>query len=100
MEGRIILTTLTQTNAPTITIGKIFMNDAEDDEIGIRGTSGNNLAYTNGQRSRWFGSDILNKPIGDFLSSSNRFGGGQSDLFLWVYAMGGQQIRFPDALFQ
>ncbi len=66
------------TNAPTITIGStsrpignIFMNDADYDEIGIRITPPN-LVYTNGQRTRWFGSGILNKPIGDFLSSSDR----------------------------
>ena len=47
------------------------MNDADADEIGIRITPPN-LVYTNGQRTRWFGSGILNKPIGDFLSSSDR----------------------------
>ena len=62
------------TNEPTIeaypsttkTIGSIFMNDDADDQIGIRGTSGANLAYTNGQGIKWFGSGILNKPISDF----------------------------------
>ena len=62
------------TNAPTIsagsaskTIGNIFMNDtASFDEMGIRGTSGGNLVYTNGQTTRLFGSGIMNKPIGDF----------------------------------
>ena len=48
-------------------IGSIFMNDAADDEIGIRGTAGANLAYnTNGASFAWFGSGILNKPISDF----------------------------------
>ena len=37
------------------------------DEIGIRGTPPNNLVFTNGQTSSWFGSGVLNKPIGDFL---------------------------------
>ena len=70
------------TNAATIdiqgqgggsrTIANIFMNDADVDEIGIRITPPN-LAYTNnGQYSRWFGTGILNKPIGDFLSPANR----------------------------
>ena len=61
------------TNVPTIfagnaskTIGGIFMNDADGDEIGIRGTSGANLSYTNGQSFRWFGTGILDKPISDF----------------------------------
>ena len=47
------------------TIGSIFMNAAADEEIGIRVTSGN-LAYTNGQGTSWFGSGIMDKPIGDF----------------------------------
>ena len=66
------------TNAPTITIGStsrpignLFMNDADVDEIGIRITPPN-LVFTNGQTSRWIDSGILNKPIGDFLSSSDR----------------------------
>ena len=47
------------------------MNDAADDEIGIRGTAGGgNLAYTNGQETLWYGSGILNKPIGDFFLSN------------------------------
>ena len=65
------------TNAPTISIGGtdknigwIFMNDAAQDEIGIRGTPPNNLAFTNGQTTRWFGTGILNKPIGDFRTHS------------------------------
>lgn len=53
------------------TIGGIFMNDAAQDEIGIRGTSGGgNLTYTNGQETLWFGSGILNKPIGDFFGGN------------------------------
>lgn len=48
------------------------MNAVAVDEIGIRGTSGNNLAYTNGQSSFWFGSGIIDKPIDDFLSAPNR----------------------------
>ena len=66
------------TNAPTMTagiasktIGSIFMNDTANlDEIGIRGSVGGNLAYTNGQTIRWFGSGILNKPISDFNTTS------------------------------
>ena len=68
------------TNAPTIrigntdkTIGSLFMNDADSDEIGIRGTPSNNLVYTNLQESRWFGSGILNKPIGDFYTGAGWF---------------------------
>ncbi len=63
------------TNAPTVTIGstsrpigKIFMNDADVDEIGIRITPPN-LVFTNGQTSRWFGAGILNKPHSDFAPS-------------------------------
>ena len=52
------------------TIGGIFMNDAAQDEIGIRHTGGSNLWYTNGQTSLWFGSGILNKPISDFNTTS------------------------------
>ncbi len=38
-----------------------------DAEMGVRGAGGGNLAYnTNGTRFAWFGSGILNKPIGDF----------------------------------
>ncbi len=48
------------------------MNDtANFDEMGIRGTPPNNLVFTNGQTSRLFGAGILNKPIGDFLTSDN-----------------------------
>ncbi len=71
------------TNAPTIRIGNtsrtissIFMNDAHQpdgthfgnvfDEIGIRITPPN-LVYSSNAVSRWIGSGILNKPIGDFL---------------------------------
>ncbi len=64
------------TNAPTITIGstsrpigKIFMNDADDDEIGIRVTPPN-LVYSSNAVTRWFGSGIMNKPITDFLHRS------------------------------
>ena len=70
-----------RTNAPTMTagsanktIGSIFMNRglrsdlSTGDEIGIRGTSGGNLVYTNGQTFRWIGSGILAKPIGDFTN--------------------------------
>ena len=58
------------------TIGSIFMNDAAQDEIGIRGTVGGNLAYTNGQTIRWFGSGILDKPISDFkpVGTGARYG--------------------------
>lgn len=68
------------TNAPTMTagsstktIGGIFVNDAgADDEVGIRGTTGGgNLVYTTNDTFRWFGSGILNKPIGDFSSISS-----------------------------
>ena len=62
----------------TKTIGSIFMNrglrsdSSTADEMGIRGTSGGNLAYTNGQTFRWFGSGILDKkPIGDFTIHPN-----------------------------
>ncbi len=47
------------------------MNDANFDEIGIRITPPN-LVFYNGQSSRWFGSGILNKPIGDFFDSDDR----------------------------
>ena len=66
----------TATNSPTIRIGNtdknigwIFMNG--DDEMGIRGTPPNNLVFTNGQTSRWIGSGILNKPIGDFYTATD-----------------------------
>ena len=66
------------TNAPTITIsntsrtiGRIFMNDADDDEIGIRITPPN-LIYSANDSSSWFGSGILNKPISDFFPSGYR----------------------------
>ncbi len=56
----------------TKNIGSIFMNDAAVDEIGIRGTpGGGNLSYTNGQTFRWFGSGIMDKPIGDFRASEH-----------------------------
>ena len=66
------------TNFPTMTfgnatkrIGGIFMNDAAQDEIGIRGTAGGgNLLYNTNGTFRWFGSGILNKPISDFISST------------------------------
>ena len=61
------------TNSPTMnagsatkTIGSIFMNSATQDETGIRGTAGGNLAYTTNNVFRWFGSGIIDKPIGDF----------------------------------
>ena len=62
------------TNAPTMTagsasktIGSIFMNDASNgDEIGVRGTSGANLAYNTNGTFRWFGAGIMSKPIRDF----------------------------------
>lgn len=37
-----------------------------DDEIGVRGTAGNNLAYATNGYFRWFGAGVLGKPIGDF----------------------------------
>ena len=43
------------------------MNDADFDEIGIRGTQGNNLVYTTNDIFRWFGAGIMDKPIGDFF---------------------------------
>ena len=47
------------------------MNDTDtDDEIEIRGKPPNNLAYTNGQTIRWFGSGILNKPISNFTAGT------------------------------
>ena len=50
----------------TKTIGSIFMNDdANGDEIGIRGSGGNLLYNTNGT-FRWFGAGIMDKPIRDF----------------------------------
>ena len=45
------------------------MNDSAVDEIGIRGFGGGNLVYTNGQLFSWFGSGIMDKPIGDFTPS-------------------------------
>ena len=64
-------------NAPTInsggtssTIGNIFMNDAAVDEIGIRVTPPN-LVYTNGQTFSFFGSGIMDKPIGDFFTGNS-----------------------------
>lgn len=50
-------------------IGKIFMNDGTVDEMGIRVTPPN-LVYSSNAVSRWFGAGILNKPIGDFYSST------------------------------
>ena len=48
------------------------MNDAVYDEIGIRGTpGGGNLLYTTNAASfGWFGSGIMDKPIGDFFSGN------------------------------
>ena len=47
------------------------MNDAAQDEIGIRGTQGGgNLSYTNGQETVWFGSGIMDKPISHFIDSN------------------------------
>ena len=55
------------------TIGSIFMNDDAVDEIGIRGASGGgNLRYGTNNTFLWFGSGILNKPIGDFTFSIGR----------------------------
>ena len=79
------------TNAPTIsagsaskTIGSIFMNDAAQDEIGIRGTAGNSLVYnTNGQRIDWFGSGILDKPIGDFIDVQGHLRVGRDSSTFW-----------------
>ena len=45
------------------------MNDAAVDEIGIRVTPPN-LVYSNGQTFSFFGSGILNKPIGDFTAGT------------------------------
>ncbi len=42
------------------------MNDADSDEMGIR-INPPNLVYTTNDVSRWIGSGILNKPIGDFF---------------------------------
>ena len=60
------------TNAPTVTIGNsrpigwIFMNaGSADEEMGIRNTPPN-LVYTTNDVSRWTGSGIMAKPIGDF----------------------------------
>ena len=72
--------TMTFGNA-TKTIGGIFMNvgpnlllSHRSDEIGIRGTSGANLAYnTNGATFAWFGAGVMNKPIGDFHASTSGF---------------------------
>ena len=53
----------------TKTIGGIFMNDVADDEIGVRGTAGGgNLLYNTNGLFRWFGSGVMDKPIGDFWS--------------------------------
>lgn len=63
-------------------IGCLFRNDVDDaanfDEIGIRNTPPNPV-FTSGQRSRWIGSGILNKPISDFPYS----GGYQSAISLF-----------------
>ena len=48
----------------------MFMNDGTADEFGIRHTGGSNLWYTNGQSSLWFGSGIIDKPIGDFFDGN------------------------------
>ena len=45
------------------------MNDAEFDEIEIRVTPPN-LVYSANDASRWFGSGILDKPIGDFFTGT------------------------------
>lgn len=43
------------------------MNDAAQDEIGVRVASGGgNLWYTNGQTTRLFGAGIMDKPISNF----------------------------------
>ena len=75
-ENTILFSSIDVTNSPTMTagsasksIGSIFMNDSTFDEIGVRGTAGSNLAYTNGQTFGWVGSGILNKPISDFFIS-------------------------------
>ncbi len=47
---------------------RIDLGAASADEMGIRGTSGGNLVYTNGQTFRWFGSGVLDKPIEDFIN--------------------------------
>ena len=67
-------------------IGSLFMNDAHQsdgthfqnifDEIHVTPP---NLVFTNGQTSRWIGSGILNKPIGDFLPGNN-FSGAEHDI--------------------
>lgn len=67
----------TESSLLTITIGSasrpissLFMNDANDDEMGIRVTPPN-LVYFANDASRWFGSGILDKPIGDFAIGSH-----------------------------
>ena len=55
------------------TIGGIFMNDnGNQDEMGIRGTQvGGNLSYNTNGGFAWFGSGIMDKPIGDFFDDSD-----------------------------
>ena len=64
------------TTSPTIrigdtsrTIGKIFMNDANLDEMGIRNTPPN-LVYSSNAVSCWFGDGILNKQVDNFFPLS------------------------------
>ena len=67
------------TNAPTITIGstsrtigRIFMNDADSDEMGIR-INPPNLVYTTNDASLWFGAGILDKSVNDFFPQSQAY---------------------------
>ena len=56
-------------------IGSILMNDtASFDEMGIRGTSGGNLVYSNAHRFEWLGAGIMDKPISDFPHYPDAFG--------------------------
>ena len=80
------------TGSGSKTIGSIFMNDAAQDEIGIRHTGGSNLWYTNSQSFRWFGTGVLDKPISDFETSvAFRSQGVQpyfistGDVGIWLY---------------
>ena len=51
------------------------MNDtASFDEMGIRGTSGGNLVYSNAHRFEWLGDGIMDKPISDFPHYPDAFG--------------------------
>ena len=54
-------------------IGSLFMNDGNIDEIGIRITPPN-LVYSSNSVSRWIGSGIVDKPIGDFENGRWRRG--------------------------